>query len=343
MDGPTLNNKTEFAVFPHVLLDHSGEQLVTMVKASFELVDGSKQLQLAPQHRNRGVRMADIPWGDPEVSSIAYPADVCIRKPATDVIVVAVAHAPGEKPTPSFDVRVEVGRLSKSLRVFGTRLWTDDGATHSKPQLIVEREMRYEHAYGGYDDSDPTNVVAEPRNPIGVGKVNGTLAGSALPSIEDPTGLVTDLGVSPAPAGIGAIGRHWMPRLGYAGTYDDVWKENYAPLPPSDFDDRFNLCASPGLIAKPPLAGGEEVGLLNLLPGGGPRRFKLPKIEVSIEFRVKDREPVIFKPHLDTVLIDLLAVSADKPPAVELVWRSSVKAPRRMKHARIIVRERDLP
>ncbi len=343
MDAPRLDNQTEFAVFPQVLLAHEGERLVTMVKASFELVRGATGLDLAPEGRMRGVRFADIPWGDPEVSSIAYPADICIRKPGTDVIVVGCAHAPRDEPTTSFDVRVEVGRLTKSLRVFGMRVWTDDGHTHSAPQPIVEREMRYENAYGGYDDSDAPNIVAEPRNPIGVGKVAGSLAGSALPSIEDPGALVTDVDVSPAPAGMGAVGRHWHPRGKYAGTYDEHWQENLAPLPPADFDERFNLCASPGLVATPPLIGGEEVVLLNLLPGGGARKFKLPKIEVSIEFRVKGREPEVHTPHLDTVLIDLLATSDDKPPAVELVWRSSVKAPRRQKDARIIVRERDVP
>lgn len=345
MDSPDLDNKTEFAAFPQMLLAHDGEQLVTIVKASFELPDGAEELEIAPAHRNRGVRMADIPWGDPEVSSIAYPADLFIHKPGTDVIVVGVAHAPKDQPVPSFDIRVEVGPLSKSLRIFGSRVWMDDGHTLTKPQPISERQMRYEHTYGGYDDSDPENIIEEPRNPIGVGKVRtaAALKGSGAPSIEDPGALITDPDVDPAPAGIGAVGRHWEPRRGYAGTYDDKWQELIAPLPPSDFDDRFNLCASPGLTASPPLLGGEEVGILNLLPGGGARKFKLPKIEVTIEFRVKGREPVIVKPYLDTVLIDLLMTSPDKPPAVELVWRSHVKAPRRMKDARIIVRERDIP
>ena len=345
MDSPDLDNKTEFAAHPQMLLDIDGEQLVTIVKASFELPRGAEELVIAPEHRNRGIRMADIPWGEPEVSSIAYPADLCIRKPGTDVLVVGCAHAPGDRPAPSFDVRVEVGPLAKSLRIFGSRIWLDGGDNISSPQPIAELELRYEHAWGGFDDSDPENIVEAPKNPIGRGKVadDNALEGAAAPSIEDPGALIDGLGVDPAPAGFGAIGRHWEPRRQHAGTYDERWQESVAPLPPPDFDDRFNLCASPGLIATPPLVGGEPVALLNLLPGGGARKFRLPKIEVTIEFRVKGREPVVTKPHLDTVLIDLLATSPDKPPAVELVWRSAVKAPRRMKDARIIVRERDLP
>jgi hypothetical protein len=41
------------------------------------------------------------------------------------------------------------------------------------------------------------------------------------------------------------------------------------------------------------------------------------------------------------VLIDLLETGPDKPIAVEMVWRAHVKAPRRMKDARVIVRERE--
>jgi hypothetical protein len=94
-------------------------------------------------------------------------------------------------------------------------------------------------------------------------------------------------------------------------------------------------------MAEPPLAGGEAVALLNLVTGGGATVFALPKVTVEIEFRVKDREPAIFTPHLDTVLIDLLETGPDKPIAVEMVWRAHVKAPRRMKDARVIVRERE--
>jgi hypothetical protein len=45
------------------------------------------------------------------------------------------------------------------------------------------------------------------------------------------------------------------------------------------------------------------------------------------------------KPHLDTVLIDLLDVGPKEPIAIEMVWRAYVKAPRRVKDSRTIVRE----
>lgn len=340
-----MDNRTDFAVHPQLLLDVEGERLVAMVKASFELPPGGQELEIAPEERNRGLRLADIPWGEPEVSSIAYPADLCIRKPGTDVIVVGKAYAPRDQPVPAFDVRVEVGALARSLRVTGPRVWAASGQSLTKPAPLAELELRYEYAWGGYDDSDPDDVVEEPRNPIGRGKVRdpATLTHAPAPQIEDPAHPITTFRTEPAPAGLGAIGRHWEPRRRYAGTYDAAWLETRAPLPPDDLDDRHHLCASPGLTSSAPLKGGEPVRLLNLLPGGGARQFALPKLVVEIEFRRPDAEPVLLRPYLDTVLIDLLETNADKPPAVELVWRASIKAPRRQEDCTIVVRERDAP
>jgi hypothetical protein len=108
---------------------------------------------------------------------------------------------------------------------------------------------------------------------------------------------------------------------------------------PADFDDRFNQCASPGLIADPPLRGGEEVKLLNLVRGGGPTLFTLPRVAVEIEFRPKDAEPESFRPHIDTVLIDLMGFTPGQAIAVEMVWRSSIRAPRYVDQAKVVVRE----
>ncbi|HZO13841.1 MAG TPA: DUF2169 domain-containing protein [Polyangiaceae bacterium] len=337
---PSVDNRTDFVVHPQLLLDRDGEKLAAIVKASFELAPGDDTLELAPLLRARGVRLADIPWGKPDESSIAYPADVCLRKPGTDVIVVACAHAPGGRPVPAFDVRVEVGSLAKSLRVHGLRVWREGGGGLTKARPATEVELRYENAWGGYDDSDPAKIVEEPRNPIGRGKVRdaSSLVDQPAPQIEDAAHPITSSRYDGPPGGVGAIGRHWEPRRKYAGTYDAGWLETRCPLPPDDLDDRFQLCAAPGLSAAKPLRGGEQVALLNMLPSGA-MRFTLPRVPLEISFVVPGRDPARFVPHLDTVLIDLLATSGDKPPAVEMVWRACVKAPRRVTEATVIVRE----
>jgi hypothetical protein len=341
VDQPRVDNRTDFKVHPQLLLDKDGEKLAVVVKASFELPQGGDELEVAPEERTRPVRAADIPWGDPEVSSIAYPADLCLRKPGTDLVVVAVAYAPEGRPLASFDVRVEVGKLKKSLKVFGPRVWTGNGGL-TPPSPVAEVELRYENAFGGFDDSDPKKVVEEPRNPIGRGKVrdSASRSGAAAPQIEDPSRLIAPLSGDPPPAGVGAIGRSWLPRRNFAGTYDAAWQESRAPLPPDDFDDRFNVCATPELYSATPLVGGEPVKLLNVTPGGGARSFALPRVPLEIEILVTGREPVVVAPHLDTVLVDLLATGPEKPPAVEMVWRTCVRAPRKLRDARVVVRER---
>src|ERR1700744_5213760 len=103
MDAPQLDNRTELAAQPRVLMAKDGERLVLIVKATFARVPREGTLELVPPEERRGIRGQDIPWGDPEKSSIKYPSDLCLTKPGTDVILVTAAHAPGGKAVPSFD------------------------------------------------------------------------------------------------------------------------------------------------------------------------------------------------------------------------------------------------
>src|SRR5262249_42862044 len=152
-------------------------------------------------------------------------------------------------------------------------------------------------------------ILEEPRNPVGTGITRDPagLTHKPAPCIEDVSQPILTAKTYPPPAGIGAIGRHWEPRRRYAGTLDAKWIEQRAPMPPAAQDDRFNLCATPDLVATPPRRGGEEVGLVNLQPGGGSAAFLLPRVGVEIEFRVKGRAPEVIRPYLDTVLVDTLA------------------------------------
>jgi hypothetical protein len=342
MASPRVDNRTDFVVHPQVVLDRDGEKLVCIVKATLECASTlGGALEIAPGPRRRNVRLADVPWGEPEKSSIAYPADLCVRKPATDVVVVARAHAPGGRPVPTIDVYVGVGPLRKALQVHGIRVWERDGTGISAPRPIAQLEMRYDFAWGGFDDSDPERPIEEARNPVGMGVARdpARLTDTQAPHIDDPAAPLKNWKTRPPPAGVGPVGRHWEPRRRYIGTYDQRWEEMRSPLPPEDQDDRHNLCASPGLVADPPLAGGEEVRLLNLVPDGGPTTFTLPRIALEIEFRAKEREPEVFRPHLDTVLVDLLGLRPRQPVAVEMVWRAAVRAPRQVQEARVLVRE----
>lgn len=341
MDQPPLDNKTDFAVHPQVLLDKDGEKLVAIVKATFEV--HPHEIALAPADRRRGIRLADAPWDPekPQIPSILYPGDVCLRKPMTDVVVIGRAYAPGGQAVPSFDVYAQVGSLRKVLRVFGLRVWEHAGTGLSPARPIADIDLRYDYAWGGTDASDETSLLVEPRNPVGMGIARDpeSLTDRPAPHIEDPAFPIVSCRTRPPPAGLGPIGRTFEPRLKYVGTFDKVWQELRCPLMPDDHDDRANQFAPPGLLADPPLVGGEQVALMNVVRGGGPRAFTLPRTGVEIEFKVKGREPVRARPHLDTVVIDTLLTGGSVPITVELVWRASVKAPRKMHDSKIVVRE----
>ncbi|MEZ4311715.1 MAG: DUF2169 domain-containing protein [Polyangiaceae bacterium] len=204
--------------------------------------------------------------------------------------------------------------------------------------------MRYDFAWGGADFTDPSKPVEEPRNPVGLGVARdpALLTHQTAPFIEDPAYPLKNARTAPPPAGLGVIGRHWLPRRKLWGTYDAAWLAQRAPLLPADHDERANLCASPGLIATPPLPGGEECALLNLTPGGGTVRLRLPKIRVTISLAEKGRAEQQ-APHLDTVVLDALEPPPPADVRVELVWRAVFSPPRKMRDARIQVTEEDVP
>lgn len=340
MDAPDVDNQTEFEVHPQLFLDRRGERLLVVVKATFLLPTPTSPLELAPPEWARPIRMADEPWGAPEVDSIRYPADVCGHKAATDVVVVATAYAPGGVAVPSFDTYVRVGSIRKAVRVFGLRVWESRGAGLSGARPVEKLDIRYDYAWGGRDESDPSRILEEPRNPVGRGIARDLdlLTHQIGPQLEDPDSAIRSVSTRPPPSGLGAIGRSFSPRREYRGTYDEVWKNLRAPLPPQDEKDEMNQVASPGMCASPPLVGGEECALLNLSPGG-PISFVLPRVRLQIAFSIARRETETITPFLDTVIIDTWDMGPDKPGVLEMVWRASVRAPRRMKDARVVVRE----
>ncbi|HTJ82233.1 MAG TPA: DUF2169 domain-containing protein [Polyangiaceae bacterium] len=354
MASPRVDNDTDFIVEPHLLVDKDGERIAAIAKATFELADGPPKgvdgsFAIAPKARRRGIRAADLPWGKPEISSIRYPSDLCLEKPGTDVIVVAIAHAPGGKPLPRFDAGVRVGRVQRVVRITGPRVFAEGGESITEPRPIASLEVRYDYAFGGVDDSDPAAILEDPRNPVGRGFARrpASMGLQPAPQIEDPTDPVKNASSRPKPAGLSAIGRHWEPRRRLWGNYGGDYAEKRAPLPPLDFDPRANLAATPELVAVPHLAGGEEGALTNLTPGGGTLSFTMPRLRLAMTFAVKDRQVETIEPRLDTVLFDTIAVpkptlgqTSAIPLVIELVWRASVRAPRKLADCTITVTEK---
>jgi hypothetical protein len=169
--------------------------------------------------------------------------------------------------------------------------------------------------------STESKPVYEPRNPVGCGLETDPDAAidGPVPNIEDPRQPITGLSDRPRPVGLTPVARNWQPRVGYAGTYDETWRRERAPLWPQDFDERFFCSAPSGLQAAQHLVGGEPVRLEGLHPEGT-LHFRLPTLPFVARSRFTDRT-VRTRPVLDGVVIDTDTLS------LTMYFRASVPAP----------------
>lgn len=321
MTVPALRTATAATVevVPQIGMD--GRSLaVVIIKRAFQVTPRNQVAPLA----SATVRYADELVSDEPPSSIRFPSDVCIRKPSTDVVMVGSAVPSGGGTAKELDVFLRVGPVSRTLRVTGPRVWYRGGSALAltAPQPFESVPLTWEHAYGGFDDSDPSRPpLEEPRNPVGRGVARdpATLVHKPGPQIEDPRDPVS-FGKRTVPVGVAPVGRHWEPRRSYTGTMDEAWMEERMPLLPTDFDDRFNQVAPPELITPSYLTGGELVQVGNV-SADGPMQFTLPRLHFFVGARTADGLEEHRAP-LDTVLIQGTA------RAFEMTWRAAIPLPR---------------
>ncbi len=254
--------------------------------------------------------------------SIHYPSDAAPEKPGTDVLFVGSAYpAAGKEPTQQ-DVSLRVGSLFKSIRVFGQRAFSASVLGRLAPgpaEPLNPTPLRYELAFGGFDDTDPAALELVEHNPAGRGLVATRRKQLGVPAhrLEPLASANTD--GNGEPAGFGAIDVGWQPRRQRAGTHDHEWQRKRAPIAPEDFDPRFYCSAHPDLWSEQPLRGDEPVEVLGATPAGV-WRFKLPLYAPRF-ISTRDGDQYEHPTHLDTFLID-----GDRG-VVELTWRAAVLLP----------------
>jgi hypothetical protein len=315
-------------VCPHFAAD-GGTVGIVIMKELFR-VDERQQVQRIGDAK---IRVTDEHWDPeaPETSSIRLPSDLVAEKPGTDVLVVGAVMAPDRKPARALDAFVRVGAIEKVVRAHGTRVWYHGakGLALSAAQPFEAVPLKWELAYGGSDFSDPKHPLEEARNPVGRGLARQArdLVDQPGPQLEDPRDPIAE-SRRPAPVGTGALGRHWEPRRRYVGTYDDKWMQDRMPLPPFDFDVRFNQVAPPDQITPAHLRGGELVQLGNLSPLGA-LQFALPRLQFFVGARTDDGMTE-HRSVMDTVVL--------LPGArqVEMTWRAVVPLPKRRARLRFV-------
>jgi hypothetical protein len=319
-----VKNQTPFVPGLSVLPDPTGvDTLYIAVKATFEIGAGGiriaeTQLPLVPADESRG---------KPGASSLRHAGEIHPLKPATDVVLVGCAYAPGGKPVPQFGAAFSVGRLRKVVAVFGDRTWKSGifGLTPSSPVPVTRVPLVWERAYGGRHDLGEGRFAAEMRNPVGVGfrgkRSASKMKGTPLPNLEDRSHLIMGVTGHPQPAGVGFVAPGWQPRASFAGTYDARWVERRAPYFPADFDPRFFLVAPPDQVYPGYLRGGEPVLIQNAAPVGV-QRFALPTCRLEVAARIAGK---VERPGLR---IETLLLEPDQG-RFSLLWRGAAPCDKR--------------
>ncbi|MCA9622748.1 MAG: DUF2169 domain-containing protein [Myxococcales bacterium] len=302
------------------------ENLVLIVKYTFA-VDAAGRVSLVTDDSAPYPSMGDSYNGeDGATASIRKPSDLYDYKPGTDVLLIGHAHPLwGARPPDHVDVRLQVGPVDKRVRAHGLRVWRAalrGGVIAGPARPITEPvPLIYELAWGGMDLSDPEHMVGDPRNYVGRGVASdpARLVDQPAAQLEDPDHPIGSHHV--VPACFGAIHRHWVPRMSFAGTYDAAWEATKMPLLPDDFDARHHVSVPHDQWSPRPLRGDEPVRVTGVSPDGL-WQFQLPRVEPRFVTWIEGQRQEHLG-HLDTFLID-----ADER-RVELTWRASAPMPRK--------------
>jgi len=324
-----LQNSTPFAadmaMFPN---ENAIDTLYILVRATFNI---GKQWTLA--NEQLPLIQTDEYWTEPGKSSIKYASEYHTGKPSSDIIMLGHAFAPNGKEAQNLDVTLKVGKVDKTVRVFGDRKWHDGRISQAKPFKTMA--MVYEKAYGGAHIVDGAVASVEQRNPVGRGfagkRTVEEMNGVQLPNLEDPNDLIKEAQHQPIPSCFGVSAPHWLPRAHYAGTYNEQWETQRAPYLPEDFNRKFFNMAHPDLIYPDYLKGGEVVEITNMHPNGN-IKFSVPMVKLNTDVTMADKK---LRPefNLETLLIEPNQLRAS------LLWRASVQCDKSMlKISKIMVK-----
>ena len=313
-------NDTPFVLERFAIFDKEGaETLVVVLKGTFTLPPGGPPA-IAPEQDP--FANADVYAGEPGQSGILVESDRVPPKPGTGVTLTAHAVAPGGGAR-EVQVGVRVGTLVQSAVVYGNRHWDTllGLARISSPEPFDRIPLTWENAFGGADQTPKSEKDWEFQadNHVGKGffarKTRKPLAGTPLPNIEHLEHLIGSPRDRPPAVGFCPVAPHWQPRAAYAGTYDDQWREERAPLFPEDFNPWFFQSAPRNLSAPTYLAGGESCLVVGTTPEG-PLQFNLPAFAPG--FRLCWPTGAIrLLPQLDTIHIDTDRMR------LHLVWRAA--------------------
>jgi hypothetical protein len=138
-------------------------------------------------------------------------------------------------------------------------------------------------------------------------------------SIQSPADICAASKTYPyRPAGLGAIPRHWAPRIAHTGTYDDQWLNTRWPLLPKDFDEQFWNCAPQDQQIAWPSADCQINTWFLFSPSIAPKGYvelTLPGHRAFVMARLNNKSLLPLPAQIDTLILDTDALE------LTVTWR----------------------
>ena len=309
-----LLNRTPFAAKYTTTHDKAGSEcLVIVVKATYRLPLAGEAPELMEQQAP--IVLSDTATGEPGLSSPEYESDFCLTKPKVDVLLLGTAYAPKGIAAKEVGVGMRVGDLLKTFKVTGKRRWKTHllgaVASVSGPEPFTQQAISYDIAFGGIETGpgQEKDCAVYLPNPVGLGYFRHYrhADGKPMPQTEEMIKPIKMPDGKYKPMSFGPIGRNWLPRSGYAGTYDKKWQAEVFPFLPEDFDDRyFNAAPEDQQLSE--LVGGEQVVLANLthpaLTPSGRIEFHLPALALNVTLTPQKGSAERIAARVDTLVIE---------------------------------------
>lgn len=361
-------NNSLCAVDATQAIDASGKPWLTVIaKGTYvlpDLADGDEPPSALRPERSRGLLLSDEFIGEPGYSAPTFEADLAPFKPRCDLLFKGSAHVPFRLGQPNAGSSVDVALrlqnaqgqalVDKRLRVHGKRQWLrQDGAwVLSAGEAFLQQPLHYGISFGGawsHEDlgsEDPAERLVHPMNLVGRGFAQAAFLDllKNAPAHQTERWLDGRLEVaqSPdvlmAPAAFGPVARAWQPRLQWAGTYDQHWKDEIFPLLPPDFDERFHQAAPEDQQLDYP-QGGEVITLVNLTASSAQTarsplaqyRLRVPKRRLAMAMLTRQRDTVVLEPRIDTLVVDTDAMR------LHVTWRARTRLRRSLNEVHTVV------
>ncbi|WP_420859617.1 DUF2169 family type VI secretion system accessory protein [Marivivens marinus] len=303
-----IENLTSFPCQFTLAFDSAGREMVVVVtKGTYTLPEApGDACTLSPAQRP--LHLADE-IADGLGSAILSETDFAPTKPFCDVMVSGPACTPGGEEVKRLLVAAQLGKMKKSFHVLGPRAWQGRmlGVEPSEPKPFSVQEISYQQAWGGGEQHPRKEDIWDTvdTNPAGVGyyPYSSRTEGKPLPNTEEVGKPVLEPVGTYVPMAFGPIGRAWLPRRTFAGTYDKVWQDTRMPFPPTDLDPRYFQSTPPDQQIRYPTHG-EAFSLVGLSPRG-PIHGVLPAPKVTMRFerktgrmtqRIAQPDTVVFYP-----------------------------------------------